>query len=75
MATEKTFTIEHNVSPRFQQAETVDVATVKAPSKKEAIAAWVFYLKTGIAPVGKEVIPIGIPNYDWNISWSAYIKG
>lgn len=69
----KTYIIELNVAPKFQQAELIKVGKVEgAKSKKEALEAFRFYLKSSLAPVGKTVEIFGQITYTWDAPLSAY---
>ena len=70
----KKFVIEFNTAKRFSNSEKVEVATVTAKSKKAAIAAYKFYLKTGVCPVDCDVTPLNQGNYDYTCSYTAYEK-
>jgi hypothetical protein len=69
----QTFTVEQTVSSRFQTKETVDVAIVKATSKKEAIEALKFYVQNGISPLGCEVKTL-VQIIDIGMGLNAYKK-
>jgi hypothetical protein len=60
----KNYLIEFNTAKRFNDANYIKVATVKAKSKQEAKSAWKFYLQTGMNPVGRFVTCLTLTNFD-----------
>lgn len=70
----KTYVIEFNNAKRFQPANTVPVGEVIATSKKRAIEAFKFYLKSGISPVDAEVNSNSRGYYAHSCAFTAYEK-
>lgn len=70
----KNYIIEHNSAKKFQAADKTQVAEVKATSKKAAIAAYRFYLKSGLNPVDAEVTAFNYGYYSWDCAFTAYEK-
>ena len=68
----KKYIVEINTANKFQPANTTPVAKVEAKSKKAAVEAYRFYLKSGLSPVDAVVEPLDQGNYSWNCAFSAY---